>query len=65
MWDSVQEFVRDAYVCEECAPCFSVARLIGRSSFGDSLICVKYSASEKIKEIISLGFILMWNDAAV
>ena len=50
---------------EESAPYLPVARMLGSSSFGDSLGCVEDAASENIQEIISLGGSLMWNDAAV
>ena len=64
LWGSVQEFFRDACVCEECEPSFTVSRLLGISIFGNSLGHDKDAASENIQEIIYLGGILMWNDAA-
>ena len=44
---------------------FPVARLIGRSGFGDSFGCVEDAASDNTQEIIFLGGGLVWNDAAV
>ena len=64
MWDSVQELVLYAYVCEECAPPLPVTRLLGRSRFGDSFGHVEDVASKNIQEIIILGGGLMWNYAA-
>ena len=52
-------------MCEECAQFSPVSRLLGYSSFGDSLGRVEDAASDNIQEIISLGGSLMWNDAAV
>ena len=52
-------------MCEECAPYLPVAILIGCSGFGDSVGHVEDAESDNIQEIIFLGSILMWNDAAV
>ena len=50
---------------EECAPPFPVARLIGRSGFGNAVGSVEAAARNDIQEITFLGSCLMWNDAAV
>ena len=50
---------------EECSPPFPVARLLGRSGFGDAVGSVEAAASDDIKEIKFLGSCLMWNNAAV
>ena len=50
---------------EECAPSIPVARLIGRSGFGDAVGSVKADASDDIQEIPLLGVCLMCNDATV
>ena len=42
-----------------------MARIIGCSGFGYSLGCVDDGASDNIQEIIYMGVVLMWNDAAV
>ena len=42
---------------------FPVARLIGRSSFGDSIGRVEDASSDNIQDMISLGGIFMWNDS--
>ena len=52
-------------MCEECAPSVPVSRLICRSGFGDSFGRVNYAASDNTQEVISLGGVLTWNDAAV
>ena len=65
MWDSVQEFVRYACLCDECASYFPVGILLGRSTFVNDLSRVEDDASDNIQEIISIGESLMWNDAAV
>ena len=65
MWDSLQEFVLDDYVCEEYATSFPSARLLGNSDVGNYFICFEDYASENIQKIISLGVILMRNDADV
>ena len=52
-------------VCDECAPSFLVARLLGCSGFGDSLGHVENAASDNIQEVISMGGSLMWNYATV
>ena len=50
---------------EECAPSTSVARLLGRSGFGDVVGSVEAAARYDIQEITFLGSCLMWNNAAV
>ena len=50
---------------EECAPHIPVARLLGRSGFGDAVGSVEASASNDIQETTFLGGCLMWNAAAV
>ena len=50
---------------DEYSPPFPVARLVGRSGFGDSIGCVEAAASNDIQEIVFLGGCLMCNDAAV
>ena len=50
---------------DECAPPFSVARLLGRSGFGDAVGSVEAVAIDDIQEITFLGRCLMCNDAAV
>ena len=65
MWDSVQEFVLDACVYKECAPYVPDARLMGRSVFGYSFICVNYFDSYNIQEIIYMSRVLMWDGSAV
>ena len=50
---------------EEFAPPIPVARLLGRSGFGNAVGSVKATASNGIQEIPFLGGCLMWNDAAV
>ena len=50
---------------EEYPPPFPVARLLGRSGFGDAVGSVKAAASYDIQEIMILGSSLMWYDAAV
>ena len=52
-------------MCEECAPYFPVARLIGRIIFVNYLGRVKDASSDNIQEIISLGGSFMCNYAAV
>ena len=52
-------------MCEECAPPIPVARLLGRSGFGDAIGCVEASYSNDIQEITFLVVSLMWNDASV
>ena len=64
MLESVQEFVLDTYVREECVPYFPVARLIGNSGFVDSSNRINGTASNNIQEAISLGSYLMWNESA-
>ena len=39
--------------------------MLGCIGSGDSLGNAKYTASDNIRKIISLGGVLMWNDAAV
>ena len=50
---------------EECSPPFPVARLLGRSGFGDAVVSVEAAASNDIQEITFLGSCLIWNNAAV
>ena len=50
---------------EECAPPIPVARLLGRSGFGNDVGYVEDDASNDIQEIISLGGCLVWKDSAV
>ena len=50
---------------EECAPYLPISGLLGHSGFDYYLGRVEDEASENIQEIIYLGEILMWNDAAV
>ena len=50
---------------EEYSPPFLVARLLGRSGFGDAVGSVEADASNDIQEIKFLGSCLMWNNAAV
>ena len=50
---------------EECAPPIPVARLIGRSGFGNTVGSVEAAASNDIKEITFLGSCLLWNNADV
>ena len=50
---------------EEYSPPFPVARLLGRSGFGDAAGSVEADASDDILEITFLGSCLMWNNAAV
>ena len=50
---------------EECVPPLTVARLLGRSGFGDEVGSVESAASDDIQEITFLGSCLMWNDASV
>ena len=50
---------------EECAPLIPVARLIGRSGFGDDIVSVEAAARNDIQDIRFLGSCLMWNDADV
>ena len=52
-------------MCEEYAPSLPVYRLLGSSGSGYSFGSVEDDASENLQEIIYLGIILMWNDAAV
>ena len=65
LWNNPQEFVCDAWMCEECVPPIPFFRLLGRSGFGDAVGCVEAAASNDIQEITFLGGCLMWNDAAV
>ena len=50
---------------EKCAIPIPVARLIGRSGFGDADGSVKTAASDDIQEKTFLGGCLMWNNASV
>ena len=50
---------------EEYSPPFPVARLLGRSGFGDAVGSVEAAPSDDIQEITFLGSCLMWNNAAV
>ena len=50
---------------EESAPPIPVARLIGRSGFGDAVGSVDAAASNNIQEITFLAGSLTWNDDAV
>ena len=52
-------------MCEECAPSMPVARLLGRSGFGDFFGRFDDTASDNIQEVISLGSSLTWNYSAV
>ena len=52
-------------VCDECEPSFPVARLLGFSSFNNSLGCVEDTSRDNIQEVISMGGILIWNYATV
>ena len=52
-------------MCEECAPYFPVAILLGCSDFGYSFNRVEDAASDNIQGITFLGKSLMWNDTAV
>ena len=52
-------------MCEECAPSLPASRIIDHNSSGNSLGHVEDAASDNIQKIISLGGILMCNDAAV
>ena len=49
---------------EECAPPIPVARLLGRSGFGDAVGSVDDAASGNIQEITFMSDCLMWNNAA-
>ena len=44
---------------EECAPAIPVARLLGKSGFGDAAGCVEADDSDDIQEITFLGGCLM------
>ena len=61
MLDSIQEVVLNASMCEGYVKSAQVARPLGRSSFGDSLVHIVDSASNNIQEVISLGSALMFN----
>ena len=50
---------------EKFAPPILVARLFGRSGFGDAVGSVEAAASDDIQEISFLGSCLIWNDTAV
>ena len=50
---------------EECNPPITVARLLSRSGFGDTVGSVKDAANNDIQGILFLGGCLMWNDATV
>ena len=50
---------------EEYSPPSPVARMLGRSGFGNDVGIVKADASDDIQEIKFLGSWLMWNNAAV
>ena len=50
---------------EECTPPIPVARLLGRSGFGNTVGGVKADARNDTQEIKFLGSCLMWNNAAV
>ena len=52
-------------MCEEFSPPIPVSRLLGRSGFGNAVVCVEDDASNNIQEIMSLEGCLMWNHAAV
>ena len=52
-------------MCEECAPYFTVSRLLGCSGFDDSFGRVEDAASDNIQEIIILGDGFLWTDDAV
>ena len=52
-------------MCEECEQYLPVARMFGRSGFGNPLGHVEDEANVNIQEIISLGGSLMWNNAAI
>ena len=50
---------------EECSPHFPVARLLGRSGFGDAVESVEAAARDDIQEIAFLGICVMWKNADV
>ena len=50
---------------EEYSSSFPVARLIGRSGFGDAVGSVEAATSDDMQEITFLGSCFMWNNAAV
>ena len=50
---------------EEYSPPFPVARLLGRSGFGEAVGSIEAAASDDSQEITFLGSCLMWNNAAV
>ena len=50
---------------EECVPPIPVARLLGRSGFGNTVGGVKADARNDTQEIKFLGSCLMWNNATV
>ena len=50
---------------EECDPSIPVAKMLGRSGFGDAVGIVEAAASKDIQEITFLGSCLMWNNADV
>ena len=52
-------------MCEESEQSLPVARLLGSSGFGDSFCGIDNAASDNINEVISLGIILMYNNAAI
>ena len=60
-----QEFVCNGRVFEECAPPIPVARLLGRSGFGNAVGSAEAAASNDIQEITFMGGCLMWKNAAV
>ena len=65
LWDTPQEFVCDAWVCEKCASSIPVAIMLGCSVIDDYVGCFKVATSDYSQEIKSLGGCLMWNDAFV
>ena len=62
---SLQEFVCDSWMFEECEPPIPVPRLLGCSGFVDAVWSAKTAASNDIQEEMFLGGCLMWNDAAI
>ena len=65
LWDSIQGFVIDICVCEECAPSFPFSRLLDSSGFGNSSVSVEDFDSYNIQEIIFMGSGWMWNYTTV
>ena len=55
----------DARMCKGYTPSISVARLLGRSGFGNTVDRFEDAAIDDIQEITSLGGCLMWNGVTV